>query len=187
MTQIGYYATFGFPVYQPNTYLTPGYQGTLGCGYCIALGAKVGRPDVPVVSVNGDGGFGFTMNELATMAQHNIGVVTLVFNDGAYGNVRRMQRYDYGEKIIASDLVNPDFMKLADAFGVAGRRATLPERAPSRPARGDQSRRADPDRDPGPGDAEPLEATRPAVANDRRGPLPALPQRWGREHDRWTL
>jgi acetolactate synthase-1/2/3 large subunit len=123
MTQMGYFGAFGYPVYQPRTFLTPGYQGTLGCGFCIAMGAKVARPDLPVVSVNGDGGFGFTMNELATMAQHNIGVVTLVFNDSAYGNVRRMQKYDYGNRIIASDLVNPDFMKLADAFGVAGRQA----------------------------------------------------------------
>lgn len=122
MTQLGYYSSLGYPVYQPNTFLTPGYQGTLGCGFCIALGAKVGRPDLPVVSINGDGGFGFTMNELATMAQHNIGLVTIVFNDNAYGNVRRMQKYDYNDKIIASDLQNPDFMKLADAFGVAGRR-----------------------------------------------------------------
>jgi acetolactate synthase-1/2/3 large subunit len=122
MTQLGYFSMLGYPVYQPNTFLTPGYQGTLGCGFCIALGAKVGRPDLPVVSINGDGGFGFTMNELATMAQHNLGVVTVVFNDNAYGNVRRMQKYDYNNKIIASDLQNPDFMKLADAFGVAGRR-----------------------------------------------------------------
>lgn len=128
MTQLGYYSSLGFPVYEPNTFLTPGYQGTLGCGFCIALGAKVGRPDLPVISINGDGGFGFTMNELATMAQHQIGVVTIVFNDGAYGNVRRMQKYDYNNKIIASDLQNPDFMKLADAFGVAGRRVhTAPE------------------------------------------------------------
>lgn len=127
MTQVGYYSSLGYPVYQPNTFLTPGYQGTLGCGFCIGLGAKVGRPDLPVVSINGDGGFGFTMNELATMAQHKIGLVTVVFNDNAYGNVRRMQKYDYDDKIIASDLQNPDFMKLADAFGVAGRRAHTAE------------------------------------------------------------
>jgi acetolactate synthase-1/2/3 large subunit len=127
MTQIGYYATFGYPVYQPNTYLTPGYQGTLGSGFCMSLGAKVGKSDVPVVSINGDGGFGFTMNELATMAQHQIGVVALVFNDGAYGNVRRMQKYDYNNKIIASELDNPDFVKLAAAFGIAGRRVHTPD------------------------------------------------------------
>lgn len=123
MTQLGYYSSLAMPVYGVNTFLTPGYQGTLGCGFCMALGAKAGRPDLPVVSINGDGGFGFTMNELATMAQHQIGVVTVVFNDNAYGNVLRMQREDYGNRVIASELRNPDFMKLADAFGVSGRRA----------------------------------------------------------------
>lgn len=123
MTQLGYWSNVAFPVYEPNTYLTPGYQGTLGCGFCISLGAKVAKPDVPVVSINGDGGFGFTMNELATQAQHNIASVTIVFNDNAYGNVRRMQVHDYDNRIIASDLRNPDFVKLAEAYGVTGRRA----------------------------------------------------------------
>jgi acetolactate synthase-1/2/3 large subunit len=127
MTQLAYWSNVAFPVYEPNTYLTPGYQGTLGCGFCISLGAKVGRPDTPVVSINGDGGFGFTMNELATQAQHNIASVTIVFNDNAYGNVRRMQVHDYDNRVIASDLNNPDFVKLAEVFGVAGRRATTAE------------------------------------------------------------
>jgi acetolactate synthase-1/2/3 large subunit len=78
-----------------------------------ALGAKVGRPDLPVVP-SGDGGFGFTMNELATMSQHNIGVVTVVFNDSAYGNVRRMRSTTMTTSY-RLDLKNPDFMKLADA------------------------------------------------------------------------
>ena len=127
MTQLGYWSNVGLPIYEPNTYLTPGYQGTLGWGFCTALGAKVGRPDTPVVSINGDGGFGFTMNELATMAQHAIAAVVLVFNDSAYGNVRRIQKVDLGGKLIASDLRNPDFMKLADAHGVMGRRADSPQ------------------------------------------------------------
>ena len=127
MTQIAYWSNFAMPFYGPNTYITPGYQGTLGFGFCTALGAKVGRPDVPVVSINGDGGFGFTLNELATMAQHQIGVIALVFNDSAYGNVRRIQQDDLGGKLIASDLRNPDYVKLADAFGVAARRVDSPE------------------------------------------------------------
>ncbi len=127
MTQLGYWSNVGLPIYEPNTYLTPGYQGTLGWGFCTALGAKVGRPDTPVVSINGDGGFGFTMNELATMAQHEIAAVVLVFNDSAYGNVRRIQQVDLGGKLIASDLRNPDYVKLADAHGVMGRRADSPE------------------------------------------------------------
>jgi acetolactate synthase-1/2/3 large subunit len=114
-------------VYKPNTWITPGYQGTLGMGFTTALGAKVGNPDKVVVSINGDGGFGFTMNELATMSQHQIGAIVVVFNDSAYGNVKRIQKVDLGGKEIASTLKNPDFVKLAEAHDITGRRATTPE------------------------------------------------------------
>jgi acetolactate synthase-1/2/3 large subunit len=90
------------------------------------MGAKVGRPDVPVVSINGDGGFGFTLNELSTLVQHDIRLIAVVFNDNAYGNVRRIQDQEYDGRIIASDLVNPDYGLLARAFGIAGRRAETP-------------------------------------------------------------
>lgn len=123
MTQIGYWSNLGYPVYRPRTFITPGYQGTLGYGFPTALGVKVGNPGTPVVSVNGDGGFGFALNELSTMVKHGINAVVVVFNDGAYGNVRRIQRDQYAGRLIASDLLNPDLLKLADAFGVVGRRA----------------------------------------------------------------
>ncbi|MFM9107106.1 MAG: thiamine pyrophosphate-dependent enzyme [Chloroflexota bacterium] len=125
-TQVGYWCYLGYDVYEPNTFLTPGYQGTLGYGFTTAMGAKVGKPDTPVVSINGDGGFGYTLNELSILVQHNIPLVAVVFNDNAYGNVRRLQSDDYGGRIIASELLNPDYMKLASAFGVAGRRAETP-------------------------------------------------------------
>jgi acetolactate synthase-1/2/3 large subunit len=79
-----------------------------------------------VVSINGDGGFGFCLNELSTMARHNIAAITIVFTDDAFGNVRRIQQEQFGGRTIASDLLNPDFLKLADAFGVSGRRAESP-------------------------------------------------------------
>jgi acetolactate synthase-1/2/3 large subunit len=126
MTQIAYWSNPGFPVYQPRTYFTPGYQGTLGWGYPTSLGVKVGAPDKVVVSVNGDGGFGFALNELATQARHGIASITLVFNDSAYGNVKRIQTVQFDGRTIASDLLNPDYVKLAEAFNVAGRRATTP-------------------------------------------------------------
>jgi len=126
MTQIAYWSNVGFPVYAPRTYMTPGYQGTLGWGFPTSLGVKVGAPDKVVVSVNGDGGFGFALNELATQAQHDIRSITLVFNDSAYGNVRRIQTEEFNGRTIASDLQNPDYGKLAEAFGVAGRRAETP-------------------------------------------------------------
>lgn len=126
MTQIAYFSSVGFPVYQPRTYFTPGYQGTLGWGFPTSLGAKIGAPDRVVFSINGDGGFGFALNELATQAQHGIASITLVFNDSAYGNVRRIQTVEFDGRTIASDLRNPSYGKLAEAFGVAGRKATTP-------------------------------------------------------------
>lgn len=126
MTQIAYWGNMGFPVYQPRTYFTPGYQGTLGWGFPTSLGVKVGAPDKVVVSINGDGGFGFGLNDLATQALHGIASITLVFNDSAFGNVRRIQHEQFDGRTIASHLANPDYMKLADAFGIAGRRAEDP-------------------------------------------------------------
>lgn len=126
MTQVGYWSHLAYPVYEPRTYLTPGYQGTLGYGFPTALGVKIGNPNRAVVSINGDGGFGFCLNELSTMAHHGIATVTVVFTDDAYGNVLRGQREQFGGRTIASELLNPDFLKLADAFGVTGRRAESP-------------------------------------------------------------
>jgi len=125
-TQVGYVSRLAFPVYAPRTYLGLGYQGALGMGYPTALGAKIARPEVPVVSVNGDGGFMFNVQELATAVHFRIGVVAIVFNDNAYGNVRRMQKDDYGNRVIASDLTNPDFVKLAESYGAMGLRANSP-------------------------------------------------------------
>lgn len=127
-TQVGYWAQWGgFPVYEPRTLITSGYQGTLGYGYATALGAQVGAPSRHVVSINGDGGFMYNVQELSTMVRHRIPLVTIVFNDNAYGNVRRIQREAFGGRLIASDLHNPDFVRLAEAFGVDGLRARTAE------------------------------------------------------------
>ncbi len=126
LTQPGYVARLVFPVYEPRTYIHPGYQGTLGYAAPTAMGAKVGRPDRKVLAISGDGGFMFNVQELATAAQHGIDVVLVVFNDGAYGNVKRFQRQLFGGREIAVDLRNPDFMKLAEAFGIQGLRARTP-------------------------------------------------------------
>ena len=129
-TQVGYWAREGFPVYEPRSFLTSGYQGTLGYGYATALGAQVGAqqesPGRRVVSLNGDGGFLYTVQELATAAQHGIPVVAVVFNDGAYGNVRRIQQERYGGHVLGSELRNPDFVRLGRAFGVTSRRVRSP-------------------------------------------------------------
>jgi len=127
LSQVGFASWYGFPIYQPRTFITSGYQGTLGSGFPTALGAKVAHPDRPVVAITGDGGFMFAVQELATAVQFNIGVVTLVFNNNAYGNVRRDQVQRFEGRVVASDLVNPDFVKLAESFGVAASRVTAPD------------------------------------------------------------
>ena len=124
MSQVGFASWYGFPVYEPRTFITSGYQGTLGSGFPTALGAKVANPDRPVVAITGDGGFMFGVQELATAVQFKIGVVTLVFNNNAYGNVRRDQRERFEGRVVASDLVNPDFVKLAESFGVKAARVS---------------------------------------------------------------
>jgi acetolactate synthase-1/2/3 large subunit len=81
---------------------------------------------VPVVSISGDGGFMFTANEMATAVRHRIPLTAIVFNDGAFGNVRRIQQERFGNRLIASDLANPDFVKFAESFGAAAARARTP-------------------------------------------------------------
>ena len=127
ISQMGFTAWYAYPVYRPRTFISSGYQGTLGSGFPTALGVKVAHPQRPVVAICGDGGFMFAVQELATAVQYGIGVVTLVFNNNAFGNVRRDQRERFAGRLLGSDLVNPDFLKLADAFGVASERVSSPE------------------------------------------------------------
>ncbi len=127
VTQIGFASQFMLPIYNPRSFIATGYQGTLGFGFATALGVKVANPDRKVLAVAGDGGFMFNVQELATAVQHQIGLVTILFNDGAFGNVRRMQKELYDNRLIASKLQNPDFVQLAHAFGAQGLRANNPE------------------------------------------------------------
>lgn len=136
LTQMGYAARLAYPTYKPRTFLSTGYQGTLGWGYATSLGAKSAKPDTPVVSISGDGGFLFTAMEMATAAQHGIGVVAVVFSDGAYGNVRRIQQQSFNNRTIASDLRNPDFVKLAESFGLDAVRVKSPEELGAEISRG---------------------------------------------------
>ena len=120
MTQIGYYSRNRYEVYEPRTFITSSYYGNLGYEYPTALGAKVARPDKPVVAVIGDGGFMFNVQELSTAVKHNINAIAIVFNDNAFGNVLRDQKTMFENREYGARVVNPDFMKLADAFGVRG-------------------------------------------------------------------
>lgn len=127
ISQMGFAARFGFPVYEPRTYVTCGYQETLGFGFNTALGVKVANPGRAVVSITGDGGFLFGAQELATAVHHGIGVVTCVFNNDGYGNVRRDQMNRYQGHLIGAELTNPDFVRLAQSFGVTASRVHSPE------------------------------------------------------------
>ena len=126
ISQVGMTAWFGLPVYAPRTFITCGYSGTLGYGFNTALGVKVGNPDKAVISVSGDGGFLFGVQELATAQQYRIGVVSIVFNNGGWGNVRRDQLTKMHGHLFGVDLHNPDFVRLAQSFGVRAWRTDTP-------------------------------------------------------------
>ncbi len=127
VSQMGFTSYFGLEVLEPRTYITEGFQGTLGFGFQTAVGAKVGAGDRPTISVTGDGGFMFGVQELATAVKYNIGLVTLIFNNSAFGNVRRDQQNWYKGNLIGADLKNPDFVKMAESFGAAGYRVDSPK------------------------------------------------------------
>ncbi len=142
--QVGFAARFAFPVLAPRTYISCGYQDNLGFGFQTALGVKLAHPGRPVVSISGDGGFMYGVQELATAVQHNINVVVLVFNNRSFGNVLRDQRLNFGGRHIGERLRNPDFAAMAGSFGAAIRhrrraRGTAPGARPR--ARGAMRRR----------------------------------------------
>ena len=127
LCQTGFTSNFAYPVLEPRTYVSCGFQGTLGFGFPTALGVKAAYPEKPVVSIIGDGGFMFGVQELSTAAQYNLGVVTVLFNNSTFGNVRRDLRKFYKGRTIATEFQNPDFPALAESCGVAGHRVTSPD------------------------------------------------------------
>jgi len=122
----GFVSQFGYPVYTPRTYLTCGHQGTLGFGYPTALGAQAAYPDRPVVSIAGDGGFMFAIQEIATAVQYGLNVVAVVFDNGSFGNVQLDQERLFNGRTLGTTLVNPDFARLAEDFGAVGLAAHTP-------------------------------------------------------------
>jgi len=122
VTQVGFASRVAFPVLRPRTYIST-YQDNLGYGYGTALGAKAACPERAVLSIAGDGGFAYQAMELATAVLHRLAVVVVVFDDGKYGNVRRIQATQFDGRFIACDLANPDFVRFAESFGVAAFRA----------------------------------------------------------------
>lgn len=126
VTQMASFLQNWMPVYHPRTLITPGYQATLGMGIPTALGAKVACPERKVICISGDGGFMFNVQELSTAVAHGIDVVIIVFNDSAFGNVKRYQKDSYGGRYIGVDLHNPNFVMLGRSFGMTALRAETP-------------------------------------------------------------
>jgi len=127
LSQVGFASWYAYPVYQPRTFISSGYQGNLGSGFPTALGAKVAFPSRPVVAICGDGGFMFGVQELATAAQYGINVIVLLFNNNAFANVLRDQTIGFGGRITGAILKNPNFMHLAKAFDIRSERVGTPE------------------------------------------------------------
>jgi acetolactate synthase-1/2/3 large subunit len=128
VTGVGQHQMWAAQHYQfsePRSLVSSGGAGSMGFEVPAALGAQVGRPDKVVWSVAGDGGFQMTMSELATLVENNIPVKFAIINNGRLGMVRQWQQAFYDESYVATVYsANPDFVKLAEAFGAFGIRVT---------------------------------------------------------------
>ena len=104
----------------PGPSCTPHGWAGLGFGFPASLGAKLAKPESPVVCVTGDGGFQYNMQGLATAAQYDINPVVVMFNDDAWGVLKDRQVQNFKGRVIGTDLVNPDFVKLVESYGFQG-------------------------------------------------------------------
>ncbi len=127
MTMMSYVACGLYPVFEPRTFFFPSGFGTLGFALPAAIGAKIGRPDAAVVAVVGDGGFQYTMGDLGCAVQERLGLPIVIFNDSTYSAVKHAQKEERDGRYMAVDLVNPDYVKLADAYGIPGVRVQSPD------------------------------------------------------------
>ena len=127
ITNMGYWSYYAYCARRPRTYITSSYFATLGYSFPVALGAKVARPDLPVVALTGDGGFMYALPELATAVQYGINLVVVVFVDNALGASKNDQLTRYKGRVVGTELRNPSFAEVARVFGARGVRVE-PER-----------------------------------------------------------
>src|SRR6266852_954588 len=113
-----------YPFQRPNTHITSGGLGAMGFAVPAAMGVRLARPDEPVWAISGDGGFQMNMAEMATMVQEGIEVKLAVFNNGYLGMVRQWQQFFHGGRYSNTPILSPDYVKLADAYGIPGWRVT---------------------------------------------------------------
>ncbi|MXY09888.1 MAG: TPP-binding protein [Acidimicrobiaceae bacterium] len=129
VTQVAFVAHIAYEHRRPRTYLATGGAGTLGAGVAHGIGAAAAAPDRAQLTIVGDGGMLFTATELATAVQHGIDTTVLLFDNGAYGNVQRLQRQRFGpDRTIASTLRNPDWVAFGESFGVRTERVSGPDK-----------------------------------------------------------
>ena len=107
-------------VYSPRSLFTPLDFGLVGFSFACGLGVKLAKPDFPVISLMGDGGFGMTISELSTAVQHKINTVTIVMNNKSWGAEKAYQRDFYEKRYIGANIVSPPFDKVAELYGAAG-------------------------------------------------------------------
>ena len=105
---------------RPRQLITSGGLGTMGFGLPASIGAKLGCPDQTVIDIDGDSSFNMTMNELGTAVMYNLPIKVCLLNNGFMGMVRQWQQLFYGRRYAHSSLKNPDFVRLAEAFGAVG-------------------------------------------------------------------
>jgi acetolactate synthase-1/2/3 large subunit len=127
VTDVGQHQMFETQYYaheRPRSLITSGGLGTMGFALPAAIGAKCARPDAEVWVVVGDGGFQMTQAELATIQQERLDINIAIINNGFLGMVRQWQEFFYEKRYASTPMLSPDFVKLADAYGIAGHRVT---------------------------------------------------------------